>query len=617
MVYNHTELDNYAMIDILLIFLVSAKASGLILTTWLLLSAAFVGWGLAFDRILGALDLNSDRLFTGFWMGFALTILALQVWHHFLAVTQVTLFIFLIIGAIGLGINAARILTWFRHQELRARWVTITLILLAGLWVANRSSGPCLSVESGMYQILTVRWNQAYPAVPGLGNLHDRLAFNTSSLLYASMVESGPWQGRGNHIANGLLVFVLLSYIGVLASRYWRQAASSKPGEVFLLFLITPTVLLAGSEFISSFSTDLPPAIVCLIASSKAFILVQFALAICLKLSVVFFAFAGIALVLWQQTFKSRGRMTPAIRWGLPLVLLLILSLGTHGAILSGYPFYPSQIAAIPGEWRLPEELADAQHEWVLLSGRGSLLPGLRWIPHWAANQWKGNVYWFLYGIILPVAQLIGSAMFATWLIRKKALQVFPVSPALLVCLPMICGILSWFFLGPDPRFGFFVFGGLAASALTLVFLGLHRLFTNLKRPLIVAIIILGFLPTGFRAARALTLGRVDPHTHLPEALFIPPGPDHGLHPMPFPNLYRYTTDSGLELMVPKDDNLCWDSLLLCTPHPAPNLVQKQIFADRPAFVTIGPWAQLNWPNPTRDIAVEWRARRAKSKGRK
>jgi hypothetical protein len=78
------------------------------------------------------------------------------------------------------------------------------------------------------------------------------------------------------------------------------------------------------------------------------------------------------------------------------------------------------------------------------------------------------------------------------------------------------------------------------------------------------------------------------------------PGPDHGLHPYPKVETYRFTTVSGLVLNVPVNDNQCFDSPIPCTPHPAPNLIMTQE-KGRTEFLTNGRWQQLNWPNATKD----------------
>lgn len=89
-------------------------------------------------------------------------------------------------------------------------------------------------------------------------------------------------------------------------------------------------------------------------------------------------------------------------------------------------------------------------------------------------------------------------------------------------------------------------------------------------------------------------------------AVTLPPR-HGGLYPLPTATLYQFTTESGLKLYSPLNDNRCWDAPLPCTPHPAPNLELKTRFG-RPEFVTRGSWQQINWPNPQSDFQRWFRA---------
>ena len=64
--------------------------------------------------------------------------------------------------------------------------------------------------DHGLYHMQTVRWIHDFAIVPGLGNLHHRLAFNNASFLYAALLDSGPLAGRGYYLANTLPAFALI-----------------------------------------------------------------------------------------------------------------------------------------------------------------------------------------------------------------------------------------------------------------------------------------------------------------------------------------------------------------------------------------------------------------------
>jgi hypothetical protein len=95
---------------------------------------------------------------------------------------------------IGLAMNARSVGAVLAGGLFRVgNRVPILVFVLFVLWAANRCAGPLTLYDSGMYHAPTVEWFKAYPVVPGLGNLHGRLAFNPSGLLFAAMLDRGPF----------------------------------------------------------------------------------------------------------------------------------------------------------------------------------------------------------------------------------------------------------------------------------------------------------------------------------------------------------------------------------------------------------------------------------------
>jgi hypothetical protein len=54
----------------------------------------------------------------------------------------------------------------------------------------------------------------AYPIVPGLGNLHPRLAFNSAYFLYAAALDGEPWLHCAQPVAAYLPVLAMAVMIG-------------------------------------------------------------------------------------------------------------------------------------------------------------------------------------------------------------------------------------------------------------------------------------------------------------------------------------------------------------------------------------------------------------------
>jgi hypothetical protein len=107
-----------------------------------------------------------------------------------------------------------------------------------------------------------IRWTATYPIVPGLGNLHGRLAFNQTYFLYAALLGAGPWAGRVGHVANGLLLLPLIAQLTLLT--FGRGEGLSKEKKVWPVSRLLAVLLLAPvleqtlQVNISSPSPDMP-----------------------------------------------------------------------------------------------------------------------------------------------------------------------------------------------------------------------------------------------------------------------------------------------------------------------------------------------------------------------
>src|SRR5207245_8768317 len=93
----------------------------------------------------------------------------------------------------------------------RAHPFVVAAVLVAALWLSRLCLAGARNGDSGYYHFPIMRWAADFPAVPGVVNLFPFLAYNQSFLLYATVVNVGPLAQEGHHVANGILVLVLLA----------------------------------------------------------------------------------------------------------------------------------------------------------------------------------------------------------------------------------------------------------------------------------------------------------------------------------------------------------------------------------------------------------------------
>ncbi len=648
--------------------LVSLVAASGILITWLVLASCLAGIGFLILRPFKP-SRGDAPWFTAFWLGFVGLLAFLQLWHFFAPVTWVPALMVVTAGAGGLFLQGAELTAAVRAVRARERAVGLMLLGAVGLWAANQTTGAPLQFDTGMYHLPAVKWFETYPIVPGLGNLHGRLAFNNSSLLYAALLDWGPWSGRVTHVANGLLVFVLLLQIGWSAAQL-RRAPAGEPmaRHAFDLVLLAPTLATLRHFDTRSLGPDVAVTVLLLVAASRTYtfligrrtpperlaldvvvIAALLSAAVTVKLSAAAFAAGTWAVVIAVGLARSaRGASassapaasvssapatsassstsgsvrsasaasTPAsglgrrtLVWAVAATLVIGGPWLVRGAVLSGYPLYPSGALAVDVDWRVPAEQVAAERAWTREHGQWPRPgPGLSWVGPWLKSM--GRPY-RRQRVLLPVAVAAAAAVGLLALRRRGRHLPDFARPGWLLLVPIALGTLFWLATSPHPRFGFFLFWALASLTVAQLVLLPQTPTLPVRRAILAGGLVLGALPLLDVPLRQLARGSDLSAVARRALLEWPPGPDWGLHGTPSASLATYTTDSGLVLHVPTDDNRCWEAPLPCTPHPAPNLQLRD--PDDPArgFRVDDVWRPVNWPNPASDFLDEFRRRRS------
>lgn len=440
-----------------------ASALAAVLATWCLLIVLFAGMGLLARRGAGLRVLDADALILAVWIGIAFTIAVLQLWNFFLPIGAPAAALVGAVGLTGLALARRELVGWLRGIGWRRHLPLLVVMLGVVAFAANRAMGPLTSYDGGAYHIPVMEWARAYPVVPGLANLHGRLGFNNSSLLFAALLDDGPWTGRANHLVNGFLIALLLVQAVLHTTRLPRSTGAIRLRYAFDLALIAPLMaLLMANSLLTGYTPDVPAGVTLLaalsllvghvgdrgsrggkaraaggevqkttsngatsgtLATRARYELVAgatlLALAASMKLSVGFTALLawGVSFaLLWFHGAPGRSRRAAVVA-----VLASTAIMGpwlVRSAILSGYPLYPSTILAAPVDWRVPVEQAHAELAWVGHFARaeeGSVdapyadqrLLGWNWLGAWSSQMltdWRHRV---LVGLPVALAFLI------------------------------------------------------------------------------------------------------------------------------------------------------------------------------------------------------------------
>ena len=559
-----------------------------VLLSWLLFFLLFSGLGMWASRLLGKSAATVWDWLDSFWMGWALAIAVMQVWHLVFPVNDVILILFGAAAAVQLFVqrkSAAGLITRLPKDR-----VYLLAMALLALWMSNRALAMPVAFDTGFRDIQAVMWIDSYPIVPGLGSLFSSLAFNHSVYLYDALLDTSIWSGRSHHIATGLLLMVYLA--GAVKSAVGLRNCRSE-GEVrwsavlatlTIPYLLFQTVSWSG---ISHFLTDTVVDVVGFVcvaymldflqdrhpanggdqyAIGRLTLLVIVGLTIKQTFIVFGLALAATVCLVWLKRGGLRHGRPRAGRL-LALITLaacaVILPWMARGIVSSGYIAFPQTLGRVEVDWAIPHEQLQSRQRTMSTNTRirggdqAEVLGSWNWSGPWL-RKFVSNTM----PTALPSFISLGAlGIYAAGRMRNRGIHYR--SPGLLALAPLISMLVFWFFSFPEPKYVRYILWSLASISVILAIVAWPTVAWRLR---VVAV----------QAIAALGLAYVALLIVVQQTWPLPAGPDDGFYDHWFVPYDEFVTVSGLQLNVPSGNGTrCWQTPLPCTPYPDPHLEER------------------------------------------
>ena len=374
----------------------------------------------------------------------------------------------------GIAFETA-IFYWEKVKEYLSKIKTLSrfdLLFLSGVTfvIVAYSSSEIIVFDTGLYHAQAVRWLREYPVVPGAGNLHDRLAFNSLffpiSAIFTFDIPSiyGSFSFLSYPLnAVSFLVFFFWLYFLIkkdLLTKNWKN-----------LFLHLPIALLC-LRFLCRSYNSLSPDLICTLLViyvfhflishkqkiesrettifQKTLIVITVFVCISFKLSSLFLAPTVLFFLERKSFLKPFG--------GISLIAIgVITPFLIRNYYLSGYLLFPfPSIDIFSVDWKIPleqvKEAAWAISSWARIPKMPHTevlkMPLFEWLPIWFPAQ-HILIQTLLCGILLLLP-----LMSVFFYVKKQ-------NKLLLINIILLLNFIFWFISAPDPRFilGFLVFG--------------------------------------------------------------------------------------------------------------------------------------------------------------
>ncbi len=347
----------------------------------------------------------------------------------------------------------------WKENKTALKYIVLVIGVLTIIFL-KYASKPVVVYDTYLYHAQAVRWIEEYGIVPGLGNLHNRLAYNSSLLpLQALFSLKFMWGGRSLHSINGFIGLLLISY--AVCSLKVLRTHKFHGSDFFRIILIF--YIVSQNDVISSLNTDFFALAMVLYLLIKWMTLTEeketpVEAYVCLCLLCIFsvslkLSAAMIMLLVLSALVKLiRKRQWKELGIYAVLGILVILPFLIRNVIISGYLIYPyPELDIFSFNWKMPEYTLfydrNEVKSWAMgvRDGNRYRVPFTEWFPVWIEDLsrfQKLEVYIFPLSVLFAV----GIAVWKT--IKYKMADYF----CIVVTITAI--VLFWFWGAPAIRFG-------------------------------------------------------------------------------------------------------------------------------------------------------------------
>ena len=351
-------------------------------------------------------------------------------------------------------------------DNLRTFRLTVTpvkaaVIIVLLLVFAYGASTGIIHYDTGLYHAQSIRWIEEYGVVPGLGNLHSRLAYNSASFCLSALYSMSFLGGQSYHCCAGFLAFLLalvcteaitgnrpqkplLSDFARIISVYYLLMIFDEmvsPASDYFMVLLVFYIVIRWLELIErKEGSYLPYALLCVLCVVVLTVKLSGAL-------ILLLVFKPAVMMIREKKIKKIGKF-------LGLGILTVAPFLARNVILSGWLIYPfTFLDLFSFDFKIPKGMADYDAKEIQVWGRGfrdveryddSLMD---WLPQWI-NSLDGSNKVFLILALSGAVLLVMLAIYGLFKKKRDMADFLHIAGTINVC------FLFWLSSAPLIRYG-------------------------------------------------------------------------------------------------------------------------------------------------------------------
>lgn len=397
------------------------------------------------------------------------------------------------------------------------------------LIMAYGASHGYMHYDSDLYHAQAIRWIEEYGIVRGLGNLHVRLAYNSSAFPLSALYSFRFLGGQSYHVMSGffalLLAWQCVDIKNVLRRGHPVISDFARLAAIYYLFTIYDEMMAPASDYFLS----------CLVfyiiihwldmnvrheRSYLPYILLALlgVFAITIKLSAA--PMLLLTIVPIYKLFHNRTKEKMRAFWvSVALAFVIVLPFLIRNIILSGWLLYPVTFLDFFGfYWEIPKGVAAYDALEIRTFGRGyndvatyGNVSMREWIPNWFASITGLNKIMLVLALLSIIVYVIYLVYFVLAFAGEKSekikgfnnSKVFEISHRSMLSMAdfltiggtLIGCFAFWFLSAPLIRYGVVYVWLLPAVILGRTFiLAYNRLFEDEVKDTVVKVLVIVFL---------------------------------------------------------------------------------------------------------------------------
>lgn len=346
----------------------------------------------------------------------------------------------------------------------------ITLVIITTIWCYCTSRGY-MHYDSDLYHAQSIRWIEDYGVVKGLGNIHVRLAYNSSFFALSALYGMKNIAGQSLHTVNGFIALLLsVEALAVFGRRKTAETNAvrlsdfARLGALYYLTLIYRDIVSPASDYcvmcvvfyifirwlsyIEKGEKNIAPyGLLCVLG--------VYGVTLKLTAGVILLLLIKPAYMLLKQ--KRYREIASYLLLGTVVIAPWII----RTALISGYLLYPfPALDVLLVDWKIDAAAAALDAAEIKTWGRGLNnaalvnLPVSEWFPNWFQTMLPAS------GKLLILADMVCIVIFAVFAVsfivkafRKKAVS--GTADVLLTLTAVAASYLFWQLSAPLLRYGY------------------------------------------------------------------------------------------------------------------------------------------------------------------